>query len=140
MHNTLKPFERKVGGLIHLKVRKLLGKPNALFSSVFRNADPSNLKGSLLEGNKDCLLNLARSDLAKQELHVESISASVNLNDKRKSEDWPNRTHNTDLLNLDENKFDYKKNFVYERKRFSEILKCEICTKWEKLRELKNDE
>ena len=38
-----------------------------------------------------------------------SINASVNYNDKRKSKDWRYRTHNTDLLNLDENKFDYKK-------------------------------
>ena len=38
---------------------------------MFRNASPSNLRGSLLEGNKDHLLNQAKSDLAKQELHVE---------------------------------------------------------------------
>ena len=98
--------------------QKALGEPNALFSSeqgklirssVFRNADPLNLRGSLLEGNKDHLVNQAR--LAKQELHVEpSTSASVNYNVKRKSKDWHYRTHNTDLLNLDENKFDYKKN------------------------------
>ena len=46
--------------------QKALRKPDALFSSeqgnlirssVFRNADLSNLKGSLLEGNKDHLLN-----------------------------------------------------------------------------------
>ena len=89
---------------------KASGKPDALFSSeqgnlvkssVFRNVDPSNLRGSLLEGNKDHLLNQARSDLAKQELHVES------LNDKQKCEDWRYRTSNTDLLNLDENKFDF---------------------------------
>ena len=29
-----------------------------------------------------------------------------------RSKDWRYRTHNTDLLNLDENKFDYKKNCV----------------------------
>ena len=63
--------------------QKALEKPNALFSSdqgnlirssVFRNANPSSLRGSLLEGNKDHLLNQARSDLAKQELHVESLN------------------------------------------------------------------
>ena len=63
--------------------QKALGKPNAVFSSeqgnlirssVFRNANPSNLRGSLLEGRKDHLLNQARSDLAKQELHVESLN------------------------------------------------------------------
>ena len=52
--------------------QKALVKPNALFSSehgnlirssVLRNANPSNLRGSLLEGNKDHLLNQARSDL-----------------------------------------------------------------------------
>ena len=72
--------------------QKALGKPDALFtpeqgnlirSSVFRNAGPSTLRGSLLEGNKDHLLNQARSDLAKQELRVESlIWASVNYNEK----------------------------------------------------------
>ena len=46
---------------------------NLIRSSVFRDANRSNLRGSLLEGNKDHLLYLARSDLAKQELHVESI-------------------------------------------------------------------
>ena len=72
---------------------------------MFRNASPSNLRGSLLEGNKDHLLNQARSDLAKQELHVESsTSASVNYNDKQNSKDWRYRTHNTDLLSPDENK------------------------------------
>ena len=63
--------------------QKASGKPDALFSSeqgnsirssVFRNANPSNLRGSLLEGNKDHLLNGARSDLAKEELHVESLN------------------------------------------------------------------
>ena len=62
------------------------GKSDALFSceqgsltrsSVFRNADPSNLRGSLLEGNKDHLLNQARSDLANQELHVESLNKCI---------------------------------------------------------------
>ena len=61
-------------------------KPDTLFSSeqgnlirspVFRNANPSNLRGSLLEGNKDHLLNQARSDLAEQELHVESLNTCI---------------------------------------------------------------
>ena len=61
-------------------------KPDALFSSeqgnlirssVSRNANPSNLRGSLLEGDKDHLLNQARSDLAKQELHVESLKKCI---------------------------------------------------------------
>ena len=66
--------------------QKASGKPGALFSSeqenllrssVFRNANPSNLTGSLLEGDKDHSLNQARSDLAKQELHVESLNKCI---------------------------------------------------------------
>ena len=44
---------------------------------MFRNANPSNLSGSLLEGNKNHLLNLARSDLANQELHVETLNKCI---------------------------------------------------------------
>ena len=50
---------------------------NLIRSSVFRNANPSNLKGYLLEGNMDHLLNQATSDLAKQELHVESLNKCI---------------------------------------------------------------
>ena len=66
--------------------QKALERPYALFSSeqgnlirssVFRIANPSNVRGSLLEGNKDHLLNQASSDLAKQELHVESRNKCV---------------------------------------------------------------
>ena len=62
------------------------GKPDALFSSeqgnmirssVFRNTNPSNLRGSLLEGNKDHLLNQARSDPMKQELQVQSLDHCI---------------------------------------------------------------
>ena len=121
------------------------GEPDALFSSeqgklirsfVFRNANPSNLRGSLHEGNKDHLLNQARSVLAKQEVHAESLNKCTGERQRQTEEQW--RT-NTDLLNLDENKFDYKKNCLW-KKKFSEILKCEICTKWEKLRERRNFE
>ena len=66
--------------------QEALEKPNASFSSeqenlircsVFRNANLSNLRGSLLEGNKDHMFNQARSDLAKQELHVESLNECI---------------------------------------------------------------
>ena len=61
--------------------QKTSGKPDALLSSeqgnlirssVSTNANRSNLRGSLLEGKKDHFLNRSISDLAKQELHVES--------------------------------------------------------------------
>ena len=79
-------------------------------NSVFRNANPSYLRGSLLEGNKDHLLKQDQTWRSKNFMSSPSMSASENYNDKRKSKDWLNRTHNTDLLNLDENKFDFKKN------------------------------
>ena len=54
--------------------QKALRNPDAMFSSestnlmrnsVFRNDNPSNLRGSLLEDSKDHLLNQTRSDLTK---------------------------------------------------------------------------
>ena len=53
------------------------GQGNLIRSSVFKHADPSNLRGSLLEGNEDHFLNHARSDPAKQELHVESLTKCI---------------------------------------------------------------
>ena len=44
---------------------------------MFRNANPSNLGGSLLEGNKNHLLDQARSDVAKQELHDECLNKCI---------------------------------------------------------------
>ena len=83
MHGRLTQADRKESLRSHSSEgHKALGKPDAWFSSeqrnlirslVFRNANPSNLRGSLLEGNKDHLPNQARPDLAKQELHVESL-------------------------------------------------------------------
>ena len=41
------------------------------------------MSGNLLEGNKDRLLNRARSDLAKRELHVESLNKCIHDLQKR---------------------------------------------------------
>ena len=69
--------------------REATGRPVALFSpkrneqrnqtwsSVFGNADVSNLSETLLEGNKDHLLNRARTDLARREIHVESPNKCI---------------------------------------------------------------
>ena len=46
--------------------------------SVFRFAGPSNVGGSILEGNKEHLLNQARSELMKQEHHVGSLNSCIN--------------------------------------------------------------
>ena len=66
------------------------GKPAALFSpkrneqrnqtwsSVFGNANVSNLSETPLESNKDHLLNRARTDLDRREIHVESLKKCIN--------------------------------------------------------------
>ena len=54
-----------------------------MWGSVFGNANLSNLSGTLLEGNKDHLLSQARSDLAKGELHVESLNKCIDGLQKR---------------------------------------------------------
>ena len=57
----------------------LWGNPMHCFhlNREVRNAYPSNLRGSLLEGNKDHLFHQARSVLAKQELRVESLNKCI---------------------------------------------------------------
>ena len=104
---------------------------------MFRNANPSNLRGSLLEGNKDHLLNQARSDLAKQELHVECIGEL-----QRQREE-----HKLALLEAQNGFVESRREQVRlqeelsVKEKFSEILKSEICTKWEKIaQELRVDE
>ena len=109
--------ERKESWRSHFSEgQKALEKPpHALFSSeqgdltrssVVRNANPSNLRGSLLEGNKD---QQDRTWRNKKFMSSPSMSASVKYHNKRKSTDWRYKTLNTDLLNLDENRFEYKK-------------------------------
>ena len=46
-------------------------------SSVFGNANPSNLSGTLLEGNKDHLLSQARSDQAEKRTSWSSMEDPV---------------------------------------------------------------
>ena len=49
------------------------GTPGKLFkSSVFKNADSSNLERPLVEGNKDHLVSQAKSELMRQEHQVGS--------------------------------------------------------------------
>ena len=77
-----------------------------MWSSVFGNANLSNLSGTLLEGNKDHLLSQARSDLAKRELHVESLSKCIGDLQETNGGAKPRhyRTCKTNSLNLVENK------------------------------------
>ena len=53
--------------------------------------------------------------------------------------DWNCRTPNTDMSNLEESWYDYKKNYLWKKKHF-EILRLQVRTRWEKWREVKNYE
>ena len=101
------------------------GKPAVLFSfgseepghqfksSVFRNADPSNLGRSLLEGNKDHFLSQAKSELARQEHQVGCLNNCISeLQQHALLKDWNYTTLNMVTLNLDENTFVYKRNYL----------------------------
>ena len=50
---------------------------NKLKNSVFKNADPSNLGRSLLEGNKAHVLSQSRSELMKQKHQVGSLNNCI---------------------------------------------------------------
>ena len=73
---------------IVVKERQIRTQGNQIRKSVFRNANPSNLRGSLSGGDKDHgrdedhLLSQAKSDLG------ESVNKCIHeLNDRRKSKD-----------------------------------------------------
>ena len=57
-----------------------------MWSSVFGNANLSNLSETLFEGNKDLLLNYVRTDLARREIHVESVNKCIGDLQKRTEE------------------------------------------------------
>ena len=86
---------------------------NQFKSSVLKNADPPNVGRSLLEGNKDHLLSQAKSELMRQEHQVGSLNiVSVCYSNMLVVKDWNDKTRNADTLNLDENKFVYKEDYL----------------------------
>ena len=90
---------------------------NPMWSSVFGNANVSNLSETLLEGNKDQMLSQARSDPAKRELHVESLNkCSADSQKRTEAQNRALQDVQNELLNLVENKLDCKRN-CYERKK-----------------------
>ena len=121
----------------HLEVKNRDVNSRVLFSETLTR---QILGRSLLEGNKDHFLSQAKSERARQEHQVGCLSNCISeLQQHALLKDWNYTTLNMVTLNLDENTFVYKKNYLW-RKRFSEILKSEACTKWEKWRELRNHE
>ena len=68
-----------LGNLLHCFRLEMKNREIKFKSSVFRNADPSKLGRSLLEGNKDHLLSQARSEIMKQEHQVESLNNCIDF-------------------------------------------------------------
>ena len=77
------------------------------------------LGGSLLEGDKDHLLNQARSELMKQEHQVGSLNSCINELQQQAHVQRQSQI----FLNLEENNLDFR---------------CEMFTRWEKWSDLKN--
>ena len=85
---------------------------NRIKGSVLNNANPSNLGRSPLKGTKDHPPGQARSDIMKNIKLDLSTIAPASPSNKPVLKDWNYRTHNTYMLNLDENKFVHKKNYL----------------------------
>ena len=85
MHKRL--IHQKVGTLpgdrLHCFHQKRDEQRNQKWSSVFGNANVSKLSETLVEGNKDHLLNRARTDLARRDIHVESLNKCIDDLQKR---------------------------------------------------------
>ena len=96
-------------------------------SSLLRNANLWNLRGPLLEGNKDHLLNQARSDLAKQELHVESLNQCISEL-QRQTEEQRLALQDAQYVGESSREQVRLQEELFMKKKFSEILKFEICT------------
>ena len=63
----------------------------------------------------------------------------MNFSSQLKLKDWTWRTSITNILNLEENIYACKKNYLWRKKRFEKLM-YEIYTRWEKWRELKKYE
>ena len=82
---------------------------NKMWSSLFGNANVSNMSETLLEGNKDHLLNRARTDRARREIHVGSLNKCINMIYKK-------QTYTTNLSNLVEKQTRLQEEFLRKEK------------------------
>ena len=94
---------------------------------------------SLMESETTCLLERDLNWWSRNTKWNLLAIVLISFSNRLMLNDWNWRTPITDMLNLDENKFDYKKNVSW-KKKLLEKLEFEMCTRWEKWRELKNYE
>ena len=104
---------------------------NQMWSSVFGNANLSNLSGTLLEGNKDHLLNQARSDLAKRELH-ESLNKCIgDLQKRTEAQNRALQDVQNEFVESRREQTRLQEELLRKEKAF-EIRRFEVSTKWRK--------
>ena len=82
-----RPTHQKAGELpgdrLHCFHQDVINRETKCGVLFLENANPSNFNGTLLEGNKDHLLNQTKSDLARKESHVESLNKCIDDSQKR---------------------------------------------------------
>ena len=89
----------------------------------------------------DHLLNQARSDLAKQELHVESLNKCIGeLQRQTEEQRLAFQDAQFGFVESRREQVRLQEELFMQEKVLRNSLKSEICTKWEKSRELKNKE
>ena len=108
---------------------------------MFSNTLIRQIWGDLfLKGTK--IVCLVREDLKWWSRNIKwdlLTIVSMSFSNKLMIKDWNWRTPITDMFNLEENNYAYKKNYLWRKKRF-EKLRYRIHTRWGKWRELKNYE
>ena len=110
---------------------------NQFKSAVFKKLTRQIWEDLFLKATK--ITSSVRQDLNLWSKSIKldlSTIASVSYSNMLMLKDWNWRTKNTEKLNLEENKYVYKKSYLW-RKKFSQILKSDICMRSEKWRELK---
>ena len=73
--------------------------------------NPANVAKSVFVGNRDHLLAEARSELMKQEYKVESLNTCISELQQQTLSGWTWRTPISNMQNLEESKFDNRKNW-----------------------------
>ena len=153
---------------VHLKIRQVQGNLSRCFQAkigwikkrfpterIFpldinrfsgaMNPSSDSLSGQMLRNL--FLMETEFTCLLKQDLNSWSRStkwnlltlASVNSSNKLMLSGWNWRTPFSDMQNLEESKFECRKNWSWKRKHF-ETLRSEVFTKWENWREVRNCE
>ena len=124
--------QRASGRPVALFSPKRNEQSNQKWSSVSGNAKSSNFRGTLLEGNKDHLLNAAKTDLARKESHVELLNKCID--DLQKRTEVQDRTLQDVQNEFVESRREQARlqEELYERRKLFELRRFEVCTKWEK--------